>query len=505
MKRSLVLPALLLLVACGDSPEELFAKGQSAYAAHDYTAARLHLTSALQEQPGNRAMLALQARTLVALGDGEGARGMLDKLAGGKVLQGELAELAAHAAILRRQPEQAVTLLGNMATAEAHRLRALAALQRNDLDAAGQYLSQAAAVGGNARAFADYARYFLTKGEFALAESMAGKAHAIAPDEIGTLLVRAELATRKGDLAAALRDYEKADKLYPGNRAAQMGRASVLGDLGRLDELEAALKPLMSTMPKDKDVAYLRARLAHARKDWKGIRGVVQPLEANLSQQDPLRLIYAEALLNLNAAEQAIAQAGPIARANPANRHAVRLLAEAQLAAGDARTALATFQPVAASSEARPEELALMARIARAAGDTTEAQYASRAGKPAPEALGADLAEGDAAMRAGNWMRAIMAYERILAVTDGRNAIVLNNMAYAQSMLGNHDKARDFADRAMKLLPQNASVLDTAGWVRFRAGKDLENARKLLGMAAEKAPQNATIRQHLVEASRSAS
>ena len=31
-------------------------------------------------------------------------------------------------------------------------------------------------------------------------------------------------------------------------------------------------------------------------------------------------------------------------------------------------------------------------------------------------------------------------------------------------------------DAALKLAPDNASVLDTAGWVRFRAGQDLENA-----------------------------
>ena len=143
-----------------------------------------------------------------------------------------------------------------------------------------------------------------------------------------------------------------------------------------------------------------------------------------------------------------------------------------------------------------------MARAAKAAGDPRAADYERRARSPTPQVIGADLAEADAAIQRGDWAKAVVAYDRILAGTKGGNALVLNNMAYAQSMLGNHDKARNFADQALKLAPDNASVLDTAGWVRFRAGQDLDNAKRLLRRAAEHAPQNKTVQMHLAEATR---
>lgn len=105
-------------------------------------------------------------------------------------------------------------------------------------------------------------------------------------------------------------------------------------------------------------------------------------------------------------------------------------------------------------------------------------------------------------MKAGNWARAAVAYDRILAATDGSNVLVLNNMAYAQAMLGNFGRARELADKALKLAPDNASVLDTAGWVRVQSGKDVELGRDLLRKAVQKAPGNAAIRAHLEQAER---
>ena len=108
MKRTLILPALLVLSACGDSPEQSFAKAQHEFSAHDYAAARIHVAAALQERPGNRDMLLLQARALLALGDGDGAGTTLQALAGARSPVGELAELASEAALLRPQKPQPI-------------------------------------------------------------------------------------------------------------------------------------------------------------------------------------------------------------------------------------------------------------------------------------------------------------------------------------------------------------------------------------------------------------
>ncbi len=505
MKKTIFLPALLLLAGCADSPAENFAKAQDAFARHDYPVARVKIASALAKQPGDRAMLLLQARTLLALGDGEGAGSALEKLIGTSPAKAELAELSAEAALLRQAPDVALAVLGDANSVEADRLRALAAIQKRDTAKAGDYFAKAMAAGGNARVFADYCRFRLTAGDVAGAKELADRAAKASPDGIDTLLVGGLLALRQGDLKKSLELYGRAAKLYPTSLAALTGQAAVLGDLGRFDQMEAALARASAFAPKDLTVVYLTARAAAARKDWSAVRAAVQPIEAGLPQQDPIRLLYGEALLRLGQSELAMAQFTPMTRSGPGARLAVRLLGEAQLVSGDAQSALDTLRPLALLTDVRPEELSLIAKAAKQSGDPQAASLAPLAVTPAARALGTDLADADAAMRRGSWARAAAAYGRILAMTDGRNVLVLNNMANAQLMLGNNAKALEFAERALKQAPDNPSVLDTLGWVRFKSGRDLDEAKRLLRLAAKKAPANVAIAAHLAEAERAGS
>lgn len=501
MKKAFILPALLALTGCGGDPAQQLSQAKAAYAAHDYGAARVHLANWLSAHPGDRDALLLQARTLVALGDGDGAQTALGKVANGKPPTGELAELAAEAALLRGAPGVALDLLGQGRSAEAERLRALAALQKNDPRAAQGHFEAAITAGGNARAFADYARFHLLSGATAEAQAMAARAARADPDGIDTLLVQGQLAVRGGDLAKALEIHARAQKLYPASLAALTGQAAVLGDLGRIDAMQKAMDRA-AMAPRNPTVIFLQVRAAAGRKDWEAVRAAVAPVEATLGPADPLRVLYGEALLHLGQAEQAIAQLQPVVRTLPGHRDAARLLAEAMLKRGDARGALAALRPLADHPAARPEDLALAARAAKAAQDPMAARYEARSKQPAVQAAGRDLIDGDAAMRAGNWAGAAEAYDRILTLTDGRNPLVLNNMAYAQLMLGNADSARRYADRALKEAPNHPSVLDTAGWVRFKSGKNRDDARRLLRRAAELAPGNPAIRAHLAEAER---
>ena len=500
----LALPLVLALSACGSTPEEDFAKARAEFAAHDYAAARVHLASVLSAKPGNPEALLLQARTLLALDDGDGAGTALDSLAAKAPATPDLAELRAEAALLRQVPDVALDLLKDSTSAEASRLRGLAAIQQGKLPEALEHFEKGLAAGGNARLFADMGRVHLMQGDMPGALAMVAKAAAAAPDGIDTLLLAGQVAVRQGDLGTALDHYSRAEKLYPTSLAALTGKAAVLGDLGRSKELGQALDRAEALAPRNPAVVFLKARAAADRKDWAAVRTVIQPVEASLAATDPLRVIYGEALLRLGQGELALAQLQPIVRAMPAQREAVSLLAEAQLARGDAAGAVSTLRALADSPAARSEDLALMIKAARAAGDPAAATYEARSRQPQAQALGQDIADADAAMRAGNWAGAVQAYRRITASTDGRNVMVLNNFAYAQSMLGNHAEAIELADKALKLAPGNASVLDTAGFARLRAGKDLTAAKSLLRQAAQQAPQNSAIRAHLAEAERAA-
>lgn len=504
MKRMILLPLALALSGCSDSPKEALTKAEAAFAGHDYPAARVLLSTVLAAEPGNQAAQKLQIAVLLALGDGNGAGAAIEKLAGAKP-QGELAEQAAEAALLRNAPDKTLAFLDGLNTPEADRLRALAAIQQGKLPLAGDLFASSIAQGGNARAFADYARFRLMAGDIAGAREMAERAAKAAPDGIDTLLVQGQLATRGGDLATALTHFSRAEQLYPASLPALTGKAAVLGDLGRIDEMSKTIGRAQAFAPRDLTVVYLVSRAAAAKKDWAAVRGAVQPIEADLPPVHPLRVAYSEALLQLDQSELAMAQLRPIITSQPGNREARRLLARAQLAGKDASGALATIRPIADPPEALTEDLELAATAAKQAGDRGAATYAARAKTPSAQSLGREFADGDAAMRAGNWAGAAESYQRILERTDGRNVVVLNNLAYAQLMLGNTSGAVDTAMKALALAPANPSVLDTAGWALFKSGKDLEKARRLLRDAAQKAPSNLTIRAHLAEAERARS
>jgi tetratricopeptide (TPR) repeat protein len=76
----------------------------------------------------------------------------------------------------------------------------------------------------------------------------------------------------------------------------------------------------------------------------------------------------------------------------------------------------------------------------------------------------AQLETGDGASAA-----AIEQYRKVLA-QDGKNAKVLNNLAYLLADGNQWDEALKYAQEAKQLDPNSASADDTLGWTYFRKG-----------------------------------
>jgi tetratricopeptide (TPR) repeat protein len=489
----------LALPACSGTMQSNLTQAEREFASHDYPAARSHLLALLHSRPNDRTARLLLAKTLVALGDGEGASTALRSLANPAAAAGEVAELSAEAALLRRRPDEVLTTLNGSSTAEAGRLRGLAALQKGDVAAAVDDFERGLAAGGNARLFADYSRLHMMSGRMSEAMAMASSANRIAPEGIDTLLIEGELARRRGDRVRALHLFTLGARLYPTSVAALVGKAEVMHDLGRADDLRPIMSRLAIAAPNDTRVIALQADAAAAKGDWAQVRDIVQRVESKLSNTDPTRALYGEAFLRLGQANLALAQIAPVARAFPHNREVTRLQGEAMLASGDARSAMVTLKPLADRSAASAAELALMVQAARATHDPSLSRYETLLKRQPVKALVGAFAQGDAAVRTRNWAAAAMVYGRILAATDGRNVVALNNLAYSQLMLGRADRALVFANRAFIVAPNNPSVLDTMGWVTFKHGGDVGRAKRLLARALLIAPTNKAIRAHVAE------
>ena len=119
MRKIIILPALLALAACSASPQEQAAAAREAFAANDYAKARILAASALEGMPGNKELLLLQARTLLALGDGSGAGAVLQKLAAAGGVSDQ-AELTGEAALLRNAPQVARDALAEIGEEALH-------------------------------------------------------------------------------------------------------------------------------------------------------------------------------------------------------------------------------------------------------------------------------------------------------------------------------------------------------------------------------------------------
>lgn len=500
----LALSALALAMlagGCGADPKALAAKARSEYAAHQYLAAQTDLAAALSASPNDAALLELHARNALAMGDGIAAGASLDKLAG-LAKPADFNRLLAEAALLRGQAQDALAALGDDKSAAGLRLRGLALLSEGNSAGAEQtFRAGLTAEPRNAPLLASLSRLMLMGGDTAEARRLADQALASDGDLLDAMLVDGQIATAEGRLGNALAAYAKAGKRYPGNLASLTGQAAILGDLGRTDELAALLAGFQGQTT-DGTMAYLKARLASAKGDWGAARDILQANEDKLKDRDDANVLYAQALAQIGQPEQARARLAPMLSRHPESTVLRRELGKAQLAGNDAAGAVQTLTPFAQSKTAAPEDLRLLAKAAEAAGDPNAAFFAARARYPSPQSLGQALGAADSAMRTSNWGNAILAYEQILALTDGRSALVLNNMAWAQAQVGNTEKALAFAQRAIQVAPDDPQVMDTLGWLLHQTGGNKARALDLLRRAAQKAPGNAAIRAHLAEVQR---
>ena len=494
------LALLAMLGGCGKSAEEKYARAQTAFSQHDYAASRLDLISALVDDPQNKAMLELLAKTQLALGDGEGAAASLSAL-GGAGNNGGLAILMAEANVLRGRYDEALAVLSGINQAEAARITGLAHLGKGDAAAARKaFEAGLGKPGPKARLQAAYARLELGSGRTVAAKKLADMAAAASPAPLEAVLVSAEVAVAQNNLRQALATYDKALSAYPANFAASLGKVGVLGDLGRIDDADKLLQTIAADAPDNAKIIYLQARIAAARNQWSAARTILQAQEPLMEENPSMQVVYAESLLQIGQVEQARAKLVPLLRKYPANRKIRFLLGEAQVAGKEFAGALASLTPLTNRPDARPEELALAARAAKGAGDGAYADLARRAKVPAPEWLGGQLATGDAALRNGDWAAASRSYQSIVDRTAVPGAMVLNNLAYAKSRMGQTDEAVALALKALEAMPGNPSIMDTAGWLLVDTGKDRKRGIALLQAAAQKAPDNAAIARHLAAA-----
>lgn len=440
----------------------------------------------LKERPDDRQALELYARAQLHLGDGEGAASTLDRLEDMGAMLSDMPYLRAEAELLRGQHANALELAQELDSPEGARIAALAHLASGDPAAALiEFEDGMTRSGDTHRLASDFALFALQARDVARAEELALVSRKARPDALAPLLASAQIASAQGQAEQELSFYERITLHYPVNRAAQLGRIGMLGEMGCDQDAREHLEELANWAPDDGDVIFLQAGFAAEENDWIQVRDLLQE---NTGRDDAAQqILYAKALIELDLREQAIAQLTSLVRRLPDTSAPRRLLAQAQLETGQADAAFATIGPPAHSPQGTPADLAIFSQAAKAAGRSDPLAQAMADAPPA-ERVATILADGDKALRDGRWRAAIACYEQLRLWTGDSNALVLNNFAYARSQTGDKQEAIVLAQKAHDLAPDHPSIMDTLGWLLVETGTDKSRGLALLEKAAKAAP-----------------
>ncbi|MBS0356227.1 MAG: PEP-CTERM system TPR-repeat protein PrsT [Proteobacteria bacterium] len=371
-------------------------------------------------------------------------------------------------------------------------------------------------------------RLDMTEGKLDAARTRLGALLHKAPQHVQATTELARVEMRAGRLAEAQGLLEKAWGLAPGDPQVGLELLGLYRQTNKAEPALAVAKRMSQARPDDPVVAEALGRSALAMGDKDAARTAFATL-ARLIGADAERLVELGRLqLEAGAAMEAAASAERALAARAGYLPAQVLQVEAELGLGNLSRAESLQRALQARTANGADALRLAGDIAmarKAPADALRQYQAALAKAPtsnlALRAFAAAFRAGDGAQGVallGTWLRghaddtaartalaegylrlnrlaeARSAYDEVLA-RDPRNGMAANNLAQVLLRL-NDGGAVAAAERAAKLAPGDANVLDTLGWARARNGA-LDIGLKTLRDARLKAPESRDIRYHL--------
>ena len=353
----------LLLAACDSPVVDHKGDAQAALAGQDYFAARDAAQQALRDNPEDAAALEILARAQLAMGQGGDALLTLDRLAKFGVGPADENLLRAEALLQAGDTSEAVTLIGDNQSADAWRLRALAASQEGDeATMLAAFASGRRAEGDKYKLMVAEASWYIAQGNAEAARPLVAQVQTQAPGRIETMFVTARLAQLDGNSDLASRAYLGILEITPLDRPALIGAIGEMGKIGRVDLLRPLVARGIEAYPNDVEFIFLDARVKAEDGKWEEVRDELQQHEAQIAGHPDSRSLYGEALRQLGQFELARAQLAPVYRQAPENVDVARSYAKVLLATGDKAEARRVIQPLATSPEGTAEDRALLAK-----------------------------------------------------------------------------------------------------------------------------------------------
>ncbi len=354
------------------------------------------------------------------------------------------------------------------------------------------------------------------------------------PDVIHAQQTYAEMAYRFHDYEAAKQAAEAALKLDPGSRKAQIVRFRSMLALGDVEAALDGMKRLVDADPGDVELRHNYARMLVQARRYKEALAEYERMLAE--RPDDMDLLYSAALLEIELGNKAKARErlqrlsespnhrneafyylGVLAEEEDNVPEAVQWYsrindgeyffeAKSRIAAlmakngqiDDARNYLHSLQDKAASEPMKLRLYLLEGELIRDYQGPQQA-YDFYTGLLDRHPDNTDLlyARAMVAENIGHidWLERDL--KKILE-KEPDNATALNALGYTLAdRTDRYEEAYDYIEKALKLRPDDAAIIDSMGWVKYRLG-DLEGAIEYLKKAYSITP-DAEIAAHLVE------
>lgn len=366
-------------------------------------------------------------------------------------------------------------------------------------------------------------------GNFDLAQSLYQRTRGKFDDQPAGMLLASAIDYQTGSVERAIVRLDRLVGLQPSNRKARKLLAAAQWRLGDAGAAAATLRPIadrpdadsyaLALMGKalaklgDSNAAsiYLaRAAQPQQRSATALVSGPVSEEELALlraavrvtpsDQQAKIRLIGA--LLSNGLGDEALGMALRVQSDNPGVPDAHVLVGDALGLRGDFVGAAREYRRAANLAFTEPVAMRMIEALERSGQAEAATQVLQLFLQQNPRSVPARLLAANRYLQARDWPNAIRYYEGLRRRLGDRDAIMLNNLAWAYSEQGDYESAIPLARKAWSLDRDNPATADTLGWLLFKSGANRAEGLALLQRAARGAPTDADILRHLQAARR---
>ena len=487
--------------AAPDKAARFYEDALGKFEKNDMPAAVIQLKNAIQADQKMLAAHVLLGKALLSAGDPVGAEVEFDEALKQGVSRAEVITLLGQSYLQQGKYETLLERVtpGGLPLAQQVDvlvLRANAQAEKGSISVALKTLDEARALDSRSvQVRLGQATLSAGQGDLVLANKLIDEVLLLAPNDAATWNMRGSLQQSAGDRQGALTSYVKASALSAEYLDPRVARASILVDLGRLDEADRELAAIKKIAPLEPRASYLRSVVATRRGDGGAAKAALEEITnlldrvptALLVNKKQILLLNALAHYNLGNQEKASDKLTLFLHRYPGDAAGTKLLARLYLDAGNHSGAVLLLEPLKRSSPNDPRVLSLLAMAYMQEGNYRGAselldQAARNSGGAADilTDLGISLAVSGKGDQAIEQLRQSWAKDQ----KQARTGMILASF-YLRS--GQPKKALEVIETLVKNEPSNPAVLNMLGVARV-ASDDRAGGRKAYEQALAKNP-----------------